>query len=484
MGGIFDDPEMDSLAWLQQRENQYTRGVASFNAKGVYPATFKRTVEGPPLFPFGESVQPPKIHWTYEGTQDPELQQMFKELGTDLDYYQTNKGGMDIHVDPTTAGFIDKKQLGWYKRLGVLDIDPSDETLKKIREPEIPGMGGKYTPLDREFMSPKGMVERLPGFFDYHDFPQLTRVHPEQDPNYWQGVRRLQQEHGINLQQRYVGGELPIIDTMGGGGVEFFDNYQKRILDQSSMEAERAANFIERQKAIQDFRLSNPEGHAIASELENLSMKQLIYRLSQFNKGQNDKLAALIKENPDYMKMILYQDGLNPSRVDFPSDESFTRMIEHGSRYSPHHGTGLIPTEGEVKSEQPRIRTLSGQWREKVKRAGLHPDEFRTDEISPGRLNKWNTGGFLLGLAGISGELGMISRVLKGGEFMDVGNGVDVVLPSELIEKDGKTYIKEDYDAYINQMAAFHPDNAANHPEITDEMRRKFYKAKGIKFDE
>ncbi|NDB81796.1 MAG: hypothetical protein EB127_03470 [Alphaproteobacteria bacterium] len=300
------------------------------------------------------------------------------------------------------------------------------------------------------------------GFPPYSQVDVHARMISEQDPNYW--IQRR-----LKYQYPEFDPSLPL--TESEQRVWFNPEKHRDQIDRLKRIEENVEGLTARQKAIASIRSEDPGMHNLASlieggagqlsvaEIQKLDMEAQIANLRKYGATE-----AQIKPLLDRLKI-----------ADSPEMQAGVKRLT-GNVYD-----GLTIWGREMQRRGLTAGEFIPNPETKIS-IGLVPNKYRGMGPKVGALGK--AGGFLLGLGGIAGELGMISRVLKGGEFMQSGNNVDVVLPSELIEKDGQTYIKEEYDAYIDQMAAFHPDNAANHPEITDEMRRKFYKAKGIKFDE
>jgi hypothetical protein len=195
-------------------------------------------------------------------------------------------------------------------------------------------------------------------------------------------------------------------------------------LNHKARMSQEAYAFIERQKAIQEFRIGNRSAQQIASRLELIGGQQRLAAVAKWGDEQNsiylENLKRYIAAEPKL------GDALDAKMM---TPESFVQRYGVGSTKSL-----MVPDPDVMKQRRQTTLDLIDQWGKVTKKHGLTPERFTPG--GPGRNPPkfGGTGGFLLGVLGNAGELGMFGRLLKGGTPMIAGDGseVDVMLPGEM----------------------------------------------------
>jgi hypothetical protein len=247
------------------------------------------------------------------------------------------------------------------------------------------------------------------------DVPYFTRLNPGQDPEFLRAeLQRLAKVYG-GLTPEQIS-KLHYTDAASYPGTV------DRQLGVVRRNVENAGAFLDRQMAIQDFRLSDKSANTLASEIEALGAQQRSWAVGQYGEEQNkrygEQLARMISKNPELAKF------LKESGIDFSN--ASTDILPTNEIMSV--------TEDTIKRRRYDTIAALAEWEQTLRKAGLGPEDTVPGVKNfPGR-QRFNTGGFLLGVLGNAGELGMFGRLLKGGTPMIAGDGsdFDVMLPGEM----------------------------------------------------
>lgn len=257
-------------------------------------------------------------------------------------------------------------------------------------------------------------------FFRESRVPKYINLSPDQEPDlrHQQWLRSMQLYREMTPEQI---GQLHYTDAASFASTVEGDLAHKALM------AQKASAFIERQKAIQEFRMENRSAQQLASRLELIGGQQRLGAIANWGDKQNsiylENLKRYIKENPG-LGDSLDAKGLTP--------EMFVRIYGVDSNHSL-----LIPDPDVMAQRRQTTIDLLDQWGKVTKKHGLTPERF-TPGTPPRNPPKFGgTGGFLLGLTGgvlaNANEIGWLGRLLKGGSFMIASDGseVDVFTPAE-----------------------------------------------------
>jgi hypothetical protein len=248
------------------------------------------------------------------------------------------------------------------------------------------------------------------GFPPYSQVDVHARMISEQDPNYW--IQRR-----LKYQYPEFDPSLPL--TEGEQRVWFNPEKHRDIIDRFKRIEENVEGLTTRQKAITSIRNADPSMHNLASLIENgagqlstaeiqkLDMEAQIANLRKFGATE-----AQIKPLLDRLKIA---DGPEmQAGIKRLTNNVYDGLTIWGQQMQQR---GLTPGEF-IPNPETKISV------------GFVPNKYRGMGTKVGTLGK--AGSFLLGLGGASGEIGMFSRLLKGGQWGEKDGQVDVYLPSEI----------------------------------------------------
>ena len=246
--------------------------------------------------------------------------------------------------------------------------------------------------------------------------PSLINLSPDQEP----GVRQQEWLRAMQLYRHMTPEEISKLHYTDAAS--FPATTESDLAHKSRMVAEAQA-YIERQRAIQDFRIGNDTAQKLAGRLESMGAQQRLAAVINWGDERNSiylkNLKKYISENPGL------GDALDRKMM---TPESFVQ--KYGV---PSNSTLFAPDPDTMKQRRGITLDMIDQWRAYTRKHGLTPERF-TPGTPTGGMRKTNTGGFLLGLAGLAGELGMIGRLFQGGEIVpnEDGTGIDVKTKNEL----------------------------------------------------
>jgi hypothetical protein len=252
-------------------------------------------------------------------------------------------------------------------------------------------------------------------FFRKSQVPKYINLSPDQEPE-------LRHQQWLRAMELYRDMTPEQIRQLHYTDAQSFPATSDSDLNHKARMSQEAYAFIERQKAIQEFRMENASAHQLASRLELLGGQQRLGAIANWGDERNSiylaNLKRYIKENPG-LGDSLDAKGLTP--------EKFVRIYGVDSNQSL-----FIPDPDVMKQRRQTTIDLLDQWGKVTRKHGLTAERF-TPGTPPRTPPKFpNVGGFLLGLAGFAGEIGMASRALMGGRLEEKDGQVDVYLPSEL----------------------------------------------------
>lgn len=272
-------------------------------------------------------------------------------------------------------------------------------------------------------------------FFRESGSPAWINLSPDQDPLF-------RNEEWLRTRQLYENMSPEEIRKLHYTDAASFPATSENDIAHKARMASLSEAYLERQKAIQDFRIGNRNASELARRLEIMGAQQRIYSVAKWGEEQNSRyltnLKKVIKENPG-LGDALDQKMFTP--------ESFVEKYGVPTRSSLE-----LPPANIMKERRAEVVDMIDQWGNKTKKAGLTPDEFTGGRpgYSAGS-QKFRTGGFLLGLGGVAGEIGMISRLLRGGQWSEEDGNVDVRLPSELNSPDERLKKMYQEGVYTNE---------------------------------
>jgi hypothetical protein len=286
---------------------------------------------------------------------------------------------------------------GGMSSMGDANIDPT--MAKFFRGSQLPGLGSPQNPRSTLL-------------------PSLINLSPDQEPE-------LRHQQWLRAMQLYRDMTPEQIRQLHYTDAQSFPATSDSDLNHKARMSQEADAFLTRQKEIQEFRIGNPKAQKIAGNLEILGAQQRIAEVAKWGDERNSiylaNLKKYIKENPGL------GDALDRKMM---TPESFVK------KYGVAITTDWLPgiDEGEMKRRRQKTLDLIDQWGKVTKKHGLSPERYTPG--GPGRNPPkfGGTGGFLLGVLGNAGELGMFGRLLKGGTPMIAGDGseFDVMLPGEM----------------------------------------------------
>lgn len=261
------------------------------------------------------------------------------------------------------------------------------------------------------------------GFPPYSQVDVHARMLSEHDPNFWIGKR-------LYIDDPNSPWPYGAVEQRGS------PKWHKNHIDYLKRIQENVEGMTERQKAITSLRNSDPninnlasliEGSAAqlsASEVQKLDMQAQLARLRKY--GATD----------EQLKPLL--DALKNSS----SDE----MINAQRNLTNNTYEGLTIWGREMQKRGLNIEEFIPNPEQKIP-IGMVKNKM---SVKSGTLGK--AGGFLLGLAGISGELGMISRLLKGGEVVpsEDGMGIDTKTKNEIEYEKAMKEMRKGFNPYYN----------------------------------
>lgn len=273
------------------------------------------------------------------------------------------------------------------------NIDPT--MAKFFRGSEMPGLGS--------LENPRSIL-----------MPSLINLSPNQDPLF-----RSEEAYRTMMLYKYMTPE-EIKNLHYTDAASFPATSDADIAHKNKM-AQMAEAYLERQRAIQDFRIGNDTAQKLAGRLEIAGAQQRMSAVLNWGDEMNSiylkNLKKYIKENPGL------GDALDSKMM---TPESFVQ--KYGV---PSNATLFAPDPDTMKQRRGVTLDMIDQWRTYTKKHGLTPERF-TPGTPTGGMSKFNTGGFLLGLANFLGEIGQTSRLLQGGQWGERDGEVDVYLPSEI----------------------------------------------------
>jgi hypothetical protein len=238
------------------------------------------------------------------------------------------------------------------------------------------------------------------GFPPYSQVDVHARMVTEQDPNYWIDRRLLAQHPEPGSLKMSPESERTYID------------YLKRI-------EENVEGLTARQKAITSIRSQDPSMHNLASLIEGAAAQLSVSEIQKLD--MEAQIANLRKYGATEAQIKPLLDRLKAANSD--------QMQAGVRRLHNNINDGLTIWGRQMQNRGLTIGEFIPNSETKIP-IGLVPSRYKGKGPNMSSLGK--AGSFLLGLGGASGEIGMFSRLLKGGQWGEKDGQVDVFLPSEI----------------------------------------------------
>ena len=333
-------------------------------------------------------------------------------------------------------------QLGAFEQSGLNNAQRNSPYLnwktglleKPTMEVQLPLLSG--TPPSSIKWDKGGMAHQDPAMFGFtgKDSSYYSRLLPEQDPQFKNLEYNKTAQIYRDLTPEQIRG-LHYTDP------ELFAGTVNRELNIMNRSADYAAAFLERQKAIQDFRLGNRSANNLARELENYGIGARLYEIAQHGERKNmeyaKNLRRYLQDNPEDMVT-----GAIYGTKGFDLSDPNTRL-----KILPGREDFKVPSQEVMDKRRIDARALLGEWEQLTRKNGLGTEAF-TEQIANNRgPMRFNTGGFLLEGIGMAPMLGMVGRLLGGGKISsDEDGNIDVKSKSEVQDELFHRQLRQSFD--------------------------------------
>ena len=203
----------------------------------------------------------------------------------------------------------------------------------------------------------------------------------------------------------------------------------KRNLSNTSANRRKIELAQERQVQIEALRKAHPDLDKLASEIESEAFKEF----------------SLARESDNIINGASLQN-----RELTPIESERINQIKS--------------QEASIVRKQAKIVKLLSRWDTEMKSLGLDPAKFGGKKM-----------GHLLSAPGIAADVSQIAAIAGVGPMKNYDNTGATYTNDEVVEVGGVTRVRSE----VEELSAYHPDNAKNHPEISDLDRIDYFRRRG-----